>query len=145
MPFLGQPRADHGSAMASLFADCVLVASASDFPVTIPPNPLWGIGAGVTRWFPYGLVHDYPAWPDPTGMLWPEEAATVDQMIRSFTTNGARADFLERTTGSIEVGKSGDLIVLDQNLFQISPDTIFDGSVLRTVFQGQTLYDAGVL
>ena len=70
-------------------------------------------------------MHDYPAWPDPPGMLWSEEAATVDQMIRSFTANGARADFLERTTGSIEVGKSADLIVLDRNLFQVSPDTIF--------------------
>ena len=37
-------------------------------------------------------------------MLWREEAATVDQMIRSFATNGAEADFLEMTTGSIEVG-----------------------------------------
>ena len=104
---------------------------------------MFGIGVGVTRWAPFGLVHDYPAWPDPLGMLWPEEAVTVDQMIRSFTTNGAKANFLEKTTGSIQVGKSADLIVLDQNLFETSPDEIFYGSVLLTVFQGRTLFDAG--
>ena len=96
----------------------------------------------MTRWFPYGLVHDYPAWPDPSGMLWPEQAVTVDQMIRSFTLNGATADYLEQTTETIKVGKSADLIVLDQNLFEISPDKIFDASVLFTMSRGAVLHDA---
>ena len=52
VPYLGLPRADHEYPMKSFFDNRVLVASASDFPVTAPPNPLWGIGAGVTRWFP---------------------------------------------------------------------------------------------
>ena len=143
LPYLGLPRADEEYPMKSFFDNGVLVASASDFPVTIPPNPLFGIGAGVTRWAPFGLVWEYPAWPDPLGMLWPEEAVTVDQMIRSFTVNGAKADFLEKTTGSIQVGKSADLIALDQNLFEIVPDEIFNASVLFTMFQGRTLFDAG--
>ena len=141
-PYLGLPRADYEYPMKSFFDNGVLVASASDYPVTVPPNPLWGIGAGVTRWFPYGLVWEYPAWPDPSGMLWPEQAVTVDQMIRSFTVNGAAADYLEKTTGTIKVGKSADLIVLDRNLFQISPDTIIDASVLFTMSGGVVLHDA---
>ena len=75
-------------------------------------------------------------------MLWPEEAVTVDQMVRSFTTNGAAAYYLEKTTGTIQVGKSADLIVLDQNLFEISPDQIFDASVLFTMSHGAVLHDA---
>ncbi len=142
LPYLGLQRADHEYPMKSFFDNGVLVASASDYPVTVPPNPLWGIGAGVTRWFPYGLVWEYPAWPDPSGMLWPEQAVTVDQMIRSFTVNGAAADHLEKTTGTIKVGKSADLIVLDRNLFQISPDTIFDASVLFTMSGGVVVHDA---
>ena len=78
-------------------------------------------------------------------MMWSEEAANVDQMIRSFTVNGAKADVLERTTSSIEVGKSADLIFLDQNLFETSPDGIFNASVPLTMFQGRPLFDAGAL
>jgi predicted amidohydrolase YtcJ len=141
VPYLGQPRADHEYPMKSFFDNGVLVASASDYPVTYPPNPLMGMGVGVTRWLP-GYVWQYPAWPDPTGMLWPEQAVTVTQMIRSFTINGAKAYYLEHTTGSIEVGKSADLVVSDQNLLNISPDQLFNAQVLYTMFQGKTLYDA---
>jgi predicted amidohydrolase YtcJ len=73
--------------------------------------------------------------------VWPEEAVTVDQMIRSFTINGAKANFLEKTTGSIEVGKSADLIVLDTNLFNVSPDKIFGAKVIYTMGQGKVLYN----
>jgi predicted amidohydrolase YtcJ len=142
VPYLGQPRADHEYPMKSFFDTKVLVASASDFPVTPTPNPIYGIGAGVTRWFPFDLVHEYPAWPLPGSMLWPEEAVTVDQMIRSFSINGAGAYYLEKTTGSIKVGKSADLIVLDQNLFQIAPDQIFGVNVLFTMSHGAVLHDA---
>jgi predicted amidohydrolase YtcJ len=140
VPYLGLPRADFEYPMKSFFDNGALVASASDYPVTLPPNPLMGIAVGVTRWAP-GYVYQYPAWPDPSGMLWPEQAVTVDQMIRSFTINGAKANFLEKTTGSIEVGKSADLIVLDTNLFKVSPDKIFGSKVIYTMGQGKILYN----
>ncbi len=144
VPYLGQPRADHEYPMKSFFDNGALVASASDFPVTLPPDPLDGIATGVCRWNP-DWVYDYPAWPDPSGMLWPQQAVTVAQMIRSFTANGAKANFLEGTTGSVEVGKSADLIVLDQNLLKVSPAKIFGAQVLLTMGQGHILYDAAGL
>jgi predicted amidohydrolase YtcJ len=140
VPYLGLPRADYEYPMKSFFDNGVLVASASDYPVTLPPAPLTGIAVGVTRWDPT-WVYRYPAWPDPSGMLWPAEAVTVDRMIRSFTINGAKANFLENTTGSIEVGKSADLIVLDTNLFNVSPDKIFGAKVIYTMGQGKVLYN----
>ena len=140
VPYLGLPRADYEYPMKSFFDNGVLVASASDYPVTLPPDPLMGIAVGVTRWAP-GWVWEYPAWPDPSGMLWPEQAVTVDQMIRSFTINGAKANFLEKTTGSIEAGKSADLIILDTNLFKVSPDKIFGAKVIYTMGQGKVLYN----
>jgi predicted amidohydrolase YtcJ len=76
-------------------------------------------------------------------LLWPEQAVTVEQMIRSFTINGARANYLDTITGSIEVGKSADLIVLDRNLFRINPKKLFDTQVLLTMFQGRILYNIG--
>jgi predicted amidohydrolase YtcJ len=74
---------------------------------------------------------------DPGQALWPEEKATLAQMIESFTINGATANFLEQTTGSISVGKMADLIVLDKNLFRIPAGEISKAKVLLTLFQGQ--------
>jgi cytosine/adenosine deaminase-related metal-dependent hydrolase len=42
-------------------------------------------------------------------------------MIQSFTYNGAYANFLEGETGSIDLGKQADIVVLDQNLYDIAP------------------------
>ncbi len=111
VPYLGQKRADEEYPMKSFFDEGVVVASSSDYPVTIPCNPLEAIQFGITR-------SEFNTT-DPNEILWPEERVTLEQMIRSFTINGAYANFLEKETGSIEVGKKADLIVLDKNLFEI--------------------------
>jgi len=132
LPYLGQKRADEEYPMKSFFDNGVVVASASDFPVTIPCNPLIAIQRGITR-----------AESDDTGsnkVLWPEEKVTLEQMIRSFTINGAYANFLEKTTGSIEKGKHADMIVLDKNLFEIPSIEISKAKVLITIFEGKEVF-----
>ena len=52
LPVLGQWRAEHEYPMRSFFDTGALVAAASDWPVTLPPNPLDAIQIGVTRRFP---------------------------------------------------------------------------------------------
>ena len=133
VPYLGQPRADHEYPMKSFFDAGVLVASASDFPVTYPPDPLDGIQTGVMRWFP-DWVHN------PNDVLWPEERVTTQQMIQSFTLNGAKANYLETTTGSLKVGKSADLIVLNRNIVTATPSLIGSSKVLMTMFRGQEVF-----
>ena len=132
VPYLGKERADREYPMESFFAAGVPTASSSDFPVTVPPNPLEGIRAGVTRL--------KPGVDDPREVLWPEERATREQMIDSFTRWGAWANFLEDVTGTIEIGKSADLIVLDRDLFAIPAAEIGRARVLLTLFQGRTVY-----
>jgi predicted amidohydrolase YtcJ len=132
VPYLGRERADREYPMAAFFAAGVPVASASDFPVTIPPNPLEGIRAGLTR-LKAGVD-------DPRETLWPEERATLEQMIDSFTRGGAWANFLEDTCGSLEAGRSADLVVLDRDLFAIPPAEIGRARVLLTLFQGRIVY-----
>jgi predicted amidohydrolase YtcJ len=141
VPYLGLPRADMEYPMKSFFDAGVTVASASDYPVTIPPDPLMGIAVGVNRWAP-GFVYEYPAPPSLEGVLWPEERVSVDQMIRSFTIEGAKANYLDATTGTIKVGKSADLVVLDTNLFKVEPTELFNAHVLFTMGNGQVLHDA---
>jgi predicted amidohydrolase YtcJ len=49
---------------------------------------------------------------------------------------------LEEMTGSIEVGKSADLIVLDRNLFDIPVTEINETHVLLTLMDGNAVYSA---
>ena len=46
----------------------------------------------------------------------------------------------ETTTGSIEVGKLADLVVINQNLFTIKPQAISDTKVVLTLFGGKPVY-----
>ena len=132
VPYLGQKRADEEYPMESFFKAGVAVASSSDYAVTIPCNPLVAIQTGITR--------SVPGVTDPKEILWPAERATLDQMIASFTINGAYANFLEDTTGSIEVGKAADLIVLDKNLFKMPADEISTAKVILTFFGGKRVF-----
>jgi predicted amidohydrolase YtcJ len=43
-------------------------------------------------------------------------------------------------TGSIEVGKSVDMIVLNHNLFEIPEPEIHKTQVENTIFEGQVVY-----
>ena len=90
VPFLGAGRTDHQYPMRSFWEHGVPVASASDYPVSPPPNPLLAIQRGVLR---RGMDT-----PEPCEELWSEEAVSVEQMIESFTINGAYANFLEAET-----------------------------------------------
>lgn len=132
VPYLGQERADREYPLKSFFAIGVNVASSSDYPVTIPPNPLVAIQTGITRLEPGSDSSNTP--------LWSEESATIEQMIRSYTINAAYASRWESVTGSIEPGKSADLIMLDKNLFTISANEINTAKVLMTMFRGKTIY-----
>lgn len=129
VPYLGQARADAEYPMESFFKAGVPVASSSDYTVTIPCDPLQAIQIGMTR--------RSPGKTGPDDVLWPEERATLEQMIASFTIFGAYANFLEKETGSIEPGKSADLVVLDRDLFGMSPDEIGKARVVMTLFRGK--------
>ena len=50
----------------------------------------------------------------------------------------------ENEFGSIEKGKSADMVVLDRNLFTIDPNTIFDTRIVYTIFAGKIVYNAKV-
>ena len=137
VPYLGQKRADEEYPMESFFRAGVVVASGSDYAVTIPCDPLQAIQIGITR--------SVPGVSDPREVLWPEERATLDQMIASFTINGAYANFIDDTTGSIEVGKAADLIVLDKNLFRVPAGDIGKVKVVLTFFAGKPVFSDGGL
>ena len=64
----------------------------------------------------------------------------LDAAVRGYTINAAYLMRSEHATGSIEVGKMGDLIVLDQNIFNVPVDKISKTKVLLTLLGGEEIY-----
>lgn len=92
------------------------VCLGSDFPVE-PPSPLHGMYAAVTRRSPRtgrGVVDADADWTE-TGWH-TEEALTVNQALRGFTANVARAGFMEGRAGVIAAGAWADWVVLEEEV-----------------------------
>lgn len=129
-PILGKERSNRLYPIQSLFKSGATVVGGSDWSVTTP-NPLDAIQVAVTR---CGLDQK------PDKVFMPEERATVPEMIEAYTINGAWLGHWEKETGSLEAGKSADLIVLDKNIFAIPPNEIHKAKVLWTLFQGRAVH-----
>ena len=69
-----------------------------------------------------------------------EERIHLVSAIASFTINAAFVIKQEDDTGSVEVGKLADLIVLDQNLFDIEPSSMSETTVSLTLFAGEPVH-----
>jgi predicted amidohydrolase YtcJ len=132
VPYLGEERASQEYPMQSLIDAGAVMASASDYPVTIEFRPLMGIHQAMTR-AGEGVT-------DPDQILGPDERVGLEDMIASFTINGAYANFIEKETGSLEVGKAADLVVVDQDLFEIPTTEIGRAKVLLTLFEGKEVF-----
>jgi predicted amidohydrolase YtcJ len=127
-------RADRLYPMRSLLEAGVAVAAGSDYPVSPPPDPLLAIQRGVLRRDPTAEIENTE--------LWPEEAVDVETMIAAFTIAGARANFLENETGSLEPGKSADLVVLSEDIVALPPERIHESEVRLTLFRGAPVFAA---
>ena len=66
----------------------------------------------------------------------------LETIIEWMTINSAYLLHQEEITGSIEVGKAADLIVIDQNIFEIVPGQISNTDVLMTILAGEIVYEA---
>ena len=71
----------------------------------------------------------------------PGEEVNVINAIASYTINGAFLNHQESTTGSIEIGKLADLVVLSDNLFEVEPIRISEVKVLLTVMDGDIVHN----
>ncbi|WP_033707064.1 amidohydrolase [Bacillus mycoides] len=67
----------------------------------------------------------------------------VHAAIDAYTIKPAKALGLDKITGSIEVGKSADIVVLNEDITKMSADKIPNAKVLMTVLQGEVVYHKG--
>ncbi len=128
---IGADRAARYWPNRDLHASGALLAAGSDWPVVGLPDPWFGMEGMVTRRNPKGLQ---------PGALWPEQALDLATALEIYTLNPARAMGLGHMTGSIAVGKSADMIVIEQNLFEIDADQISKTRVLATMFEGRIVH-----
>ncbi len=69
-----------------------------------------------------------------------KERLTLEEVIEAYTINNAYIMRMEDKIGSIEVGKYADMVVFNENLFEIDPYTIHDIKVYETIMNGVTRY-----
>ena len=127
---VGTERMTHMYPVASLMRAGGTVAYGSDWPVG-PANPLEGIEVALTRRHT-GATEG--------ARLAPDERITLAQAIRNYTLNSAFALRKDAVSGSLTVGKSADLVVLDRDLFNMPENEIAKTRVLFTLFAGKPVY-----
>lgn len=128
---IGRKRAQFTYAFKSLLDSGAILACGSDWAVA-PLDPIKGIYAAVTRQTLDGK--------NPGGWF-PEQKISLEEAIEGYTINGAFTEFAEDIKGSIEEGKLADLVVLNQNLFEIPLEKIVETEVKKTIFNGKIIYE----
>lgn len=116
----------------------VRLSFGSDFPAsgagTLGLSPVVQIEIGHTRQDPG----------DPESMVQPRESERLDiaSLVRGFTIDAAYQLHMEDEIGSIEVGKKADLVLLDQNLFEVAAHDIHKTNVIMTMMDGDIVYES---
>jgi predicted amidohydrolase YtcJ len=102
----------------------------TDFPVE-DISPIKTFYAAVVR-------KDAKGYP-PNGFQ-TENSLTREQALSGITIWAAKADFLEREVGSIEVGKKADFVILDGDLMQVAEGELLRARVMETFLSGKKVY-----
>jgi predicted amidohydrolase YtcJ len=134
-PLVGPQSSQRLYPIRSIMDSGAIVTAGSDWPDS-SLSPLEGIQVALTRQAAETANHS--AW-------MPEQRVDLTRMIAAYTIAGAYQSFMDRDSGSLEVGKWADFVVLDRNLFAIPIQEIHRTKVLWTVLAGQEIFRAGEL
>ena len=137
LPFVGPERAAWQYQIGSLLTQGTRIAFGSDWPVS-SADPLQEIHVAVNRVLSERLGR--PGKPETEDPFMPEQAITVGAAVDAFTSGVAWVNHAEDVAGALLPGMRADLIVLDQDLFTISPRDIGSTSVMMTVAGGTIVH-----
>ncbi|MBV8843404.1 MAG: amidohydrolase, partial [Bryobacterales bacterium] len=95
----------------------------------LPIGPLVGLYAAVTRKGESGKVFG------------PGEAVSMKEALTMYTRNGAFLTREEKMKGTLEAGRLADMVVLPEDLLNISPDKLLKMKIDMTIVGGRILYE----
>ncbi|AQA03925.1 amidohydrolase [Mycobacterium sp. MS1601] len=134
IPFLGRRRAAWQYPFGSLHRAGAQLASGSDWPVSTA-NPLEIIHTTVNR-APFG-ASGASALP-----FLGEQALSLADALIAHTLGTAYLNHDEDRSGSIEIGKAGDIVILDRDIFAAPVAEIGAATVAYTIIGGEIVYQA---
>lgn len=134
------PVPKHGWFPNKTYEDAgITVAYGSDFPVTMPCDPLIAIGMAMTR----TVCPGHKEYPQYHGRVYnPEECVSLKQALKAATAGVAYQFGWIDKTGTLEAGKSADFVILDNNIEKVDPGEIVNMKVLKTFFRGKKVFEA---
>lgn len=122
---LGPERAQYEFALKSMIESGINVAFSSDYPVA-EFDPMVNIYVSVTRCDKDGIQIEEN----------PTQQITIAQALTAHTAGGAYCVGMDDRLGTLQSGKLADIIVLDQNLFDIPHSDILKTQVKLTMIDG---------
>ena len=139
--FFGPDRSARMSAAQDALDRDIIWTTHADVPV-FQMDPLLLIWAQVNR-MSYGGREIFTTTHDPDARYRSvDQRVTPEEALRANTINGAYQEFEEDVTGSIEVGKRADFVILAENPLKVDPMHIKDIKVLETIVGGETVFKA---
>ncbi|WP_171124834.1 MULTISPECIES: amidohydrolase [unclassified Ruegeria] len=136
---LGEERLNRYIAIKTMMDNDATVSISSDWPATTyfaAVEPLTIIQMAVTR--------RLPGQPEMEQLGGAEAMVPLADALRAYTLDSAAGIGIDNMVGSLEEGKLADLIVLDQNPFDVAPEDISKINVLYTVMNGRLVHEARV-
>lgn len=104
------------------------VAAGSDAPVA-PVSPISAIAAAVNRLSMGGRSVN------------PSEAVDLQTAVAMHTKNSAEVLFMDREIGTLEMGKTADMVLLDRNIGKLPSEDLHDVRVIATIIDGKMIYE----
>jgi hypothetical protein len=130
LPVLGEERVQGMYPIASVARAGGRIVGGSDWNVS-SANPLDAIETAVRR---------QDAFAEGGPVLNERERVSLAQMIDAYTINAAWLMHHEEQTGSIEIGKRADLVILDRDVFAVPAAQINEARVVETLLDGETVW-----
>jgi predicted amidohydrolase YtcJ len=126
--FLGEENMKRFMPLKTMLNKGIHLAFGCDVPATPIVDPKWALVGATTR-----MTFDL-------NQIRPEESISMKEALRAHTMGSAFAAFEENIRGSIERGKTADMVVWSEDLYSASLQQLAKLMVEATIVEGQVTY-----